>query len=82
MEDQIQIFVKGADGIQKVIQTELSITLADLKHLIEEAFGKPIERLAFGGKTLNDAQDDKSLSELKIKNMATLQATLRLRGGQ
>ena len=53
-----------------------------MKLLIEEVYGKKIETIVFGGKVLSEAKNGTTLTDLKIKNMSTLQVTLRLHGGQ
>ena len=80
MKDLIQIFIKGTDGIQRAQEIESTATIKQLKDIAKEIFGQPVERLAFGGRTLS--KDSQTLEDWHIKDLSMISVTLRLRGGQ
>ena len=76
----MQIFIKGSDGVQRNHNIEPTAMIKNLKDDVKDIYGIACERLAFGGKTL--ANDTQTLEDWGIKDMSTVVATLRLRGGQ
>jgi ubiquitin C len=75
----IQIFVKNFNGRTIALKVDYSYVVEDLKTLIQEVDGIPIEqqRLIFAGQQL---EDGKKMSDYGIRKECTLHLVLRLAG--
>jgi ubiquitin C len=75
-----QIFVKTLQGNSITLDVSQDDTIQSVKEKIQEKQGIPIEqqRLIFNGKQL---EDDKTVNDYNIEDMANIHLVLRLRGG-
>ena len=72
---RINVFVKGIDGTQRIINIEDTATLEEFKQQAEEVFGYDCIELVFGGQILSN--DDKTLREHGVKNMSLVKIDVR-----
>ena len=75
-----QIFVKTLQGNTITLDVSQDDTIQSVKDKIQEKQGIPVEqqRLIFNGKQL---EDDKTVNDYNIEDMANIHLVLRLRGG-
>ena len=78
--DQITVYVKTLTGKHFDLRISSSSNIYELKHLIQESHGYPIDqqRLIFAGRQLEDRM---TLFEYYISDSSTIHLVLRLRGG-
>ncbi|XP_052241111.1 uncharacterized protein LOC127851394 isoform X2 [Dreissena polymorpha] len=77
---KVQIFVRQLTGKILEVDIRLDQTVSQLKQLVEDSTGVPIDqqRMIFAGREL---EEDRFLYEFDIEDKATLHLVLRLRGG-
>ena len=66
---RINVFVKGIDGTQRIINIEDTATLEEFKQQAEEVFGYYCNKLVFGGQILSY---DITLRDYGIKNYSVV----------
>ena len=76
----MQIFVKSLTGKIITINVEISSSIFNVKEIISEKEGIPIDqlRIIFSGKQL---QDNHTVEYCNIQNESTIHMILHLRGG-
>ena len=75
----MQLFFKTLTGKIITLGCDPSITILDLKNIIQDKTGIPVvsHRLIFAGKQI---EDGKTLSDLRITHTSTIHITMTLRG--
>jgi ubiquitin len=77
---RLQIFLKTLSGKTITLNVDFDYTIHALKWIIQHKDGPPVDeqRLIYAGKQL---EDDRTLSDYKIRKEDTLHVVLRLHGG-